>query len=116
MKVIDFPSWLTAQIISRNWKPTDLAKYSHLSDTAVSRILRGDRNPDVDTLSKIAQALRLPPEQVYRAAGILPPVPDLNETIEQIVHEIQSLPEQDQQEILAFIRMKNNLRNQRKSK
>lgn len=33
--------------------------------------------------------------------------------IEQILNETQDMPEIDQQEVLAFIRMKNNLRKQR---
>lgn len=116
MNTVDFSLWLQEQIDDKGWKPTDLARRSHISDAAVSRILKGERKADVETLSSFAHALKLPPEQVYRAAGILPPAHELDELVEQIIHETTDLPEQDQQEVLAFIRMKNNLRAQRKKK
>jgi len=116
MSILAFSTWLQSELDNRGWRPTDLAKRSSISDTTVSRILRGERNADIETLKAFAHAFKLPPEQVYRAAGILQPKPDMNEIIEQILHDIQDLPEADQQEVLAYIRMKNNLRNQRKKK
>ena len=58
----------------------------------------------------IANALELPPESIFRKAGLLPPNPDVDEEIEQILHEVEKLPKSDQEEVLAFIRMKRNLR------
>lgn len=61
MSKIDFSLWLQEQISTREWKPTDLAKRSRISDTAVSRILRGERKPDTDTLLSFAHALNVSP-------------------------------------------------------
>jgi len=69
-----------------------------------------------ETLSALAKALEIPQITILRKAGILPPAPEANELVEQIVHETSNMPEQDQQEILAFIRMKNNLREKGKKK
>lgn len=110
---MDFADWLREQMKIRDWSQADLARASHISPTQIARILSRERNVGNDAIIAIARALQLPPEQVYRAAGILPPAPEINELIEQIIHETQTLPENDQQEILAFIRMKNNLRKQR---
>ncbi len=119
MVTTDFAYWLQQQLDDRNWKPTDLAKRSHLSDTAVSRILRGQRNPDPETLLAIAKALSISATAIYQRAGLLPEGNGdnkVNETIEQILHEVEGMPEQDQNEILAFIRMKTNLRQRQKKK
>ncbi len=119
MNTVDFAFWLQQQLDDRAWKPTDLAKHSRLSDTAISRILRGQRKPDPDTLLAIAKALNVSPATVYQRAGLLPEENNrdrINEVIEQIMHEVEGMPDQDQQEILAFIRMKNNLRQRQKKR
>lgn len=117
MTTIDFAYWLQLQLDHRNWKPTDLAKHSHLSDTAISRILHGQPNPDPDTLLAIAKALNISPGTIYQRAGLLPEGNGQNKisgTLQRILHETQDMSEQDQQEILAFIRIKSSLRQQRK--
>jgi transcriptional regulator with XRE-family HTH domain len=114
MEKIDFADWLRAEIEERGWSQSDLARTSKISPTQIARILSRERNAGNEAIVAIAHAFKLPPEQVYRAAGILPPAPEINEIIEQILHETQDMPEMDQQEILAFIRMKNNLRASRK--
>lgn len=73
MSQVDFPSWLQAQLDERDWRATDLARRANMSNAAVSRFLRGERVPDPDSLKSIARAFKLPVDQVYRAAGILPP-------------------------------------------
>ncbi len=112
-----FANWLIVQMQERDWSQSDLARASGLTRQTISYYLsEKSKAPDENALSKIAHAFKLPVEQVYRAAGILPHTPDINETIEQILHDVEGMPEQDQQEILAFIRMKNNLRRQRNKK
>ena len=63
----------------------------------------------------IAKGLKLPPEQVYRAAGLLPPERGIDEEIQQIAYEAGELNKSDQAEVLAFIRMLNNLHGKKKT-
>jgi transcriptional regulator with XRE-family HTH domain len=116
MSGIDFPAWLQDQLDDKNWRVTDLAKHSHISDAAISRILKGLRKPDTDTLLAFSTALNISPIIMFRQAGKLPKETATTNLVEEIAHETSDMPEADQQEILAFIRMKNNLRNQRKKK
>ena len=95
---------------SRDWNQADLARRAGVSKAAISDVVSGRRNVGNDLASAIADALKLPPEQVFRAAGLLPPAIDLDEEMEQIIHEVEKLPKADREEVLAFIRMKNNLR------
>lgn len=111
---MDFSDWLREQIELRDWSQADLARASHISPTQIARILSRERNVGNEAVIAIAFAFKLPPEQVYRAAGILPPATETTELIEQMIHDVKDLPEQDQQEILAFIRMKQNFRQRRK--
>lgn len=108
--VDNFGTWLLAELDSRGISQSELSRMSGISRGTLSNIISGARGRGPETLLAIARALRLPPEQVYRNAGMLPERPEINETQEKIVEELQDLNDQDQQEILAFIRMKNNLR------
>ncbi len=113
----DFVNWLIAQIQARNWSQADLARASGLNKQSIHYYLtQSAKPPHAHALAKIAYALDLPVEEVYRAAGFLPQPPEINETIEEILHEVEDMPKQDQQEVLAFVRMKNHLRQQRKKK
>jgi hypothetical protein len=57
-------------------------------------------------LNAISRALKLPPEIVFRAAGILPPERASEEVIEEIIHLTSDLPESERSEILAYVRMR----------
>jgi transcriptional regulator with XRE-family HTH domain len=105
-----FPEWLASELEKRDMRQVDLAKKSGVATAQISRILSGQRGTESKTLLAIAKALSLPPEQVYRAAGILPPAINIDEDMERILHETEKLPKADREEVLAYIRMKNNLR------
>lgn len=72
MSGIDFPTWLQNQLDNKNWRVKDLARHSHISDAAVSRVLSGQRNADTDTLLAFANALNISPIVMFRQAGKLP--------------------------------------------
>lgn len=105
-----FSDWLVLTLEEKDWSQADLARQAEVSPAAISDIISGRRNVGKNTAKAIAKALKLPPEQVFRAAGILPPDKKINENIETIIHEVEGLPPQDQAEILSYIRWKNNQR------
>lgn len=78
----DFVEWLEAELAARDWQPIDLARAGELYPATVSRILNRERRPGPDALTGIARGLRIPPETVFRRAGLLPereetePIPD----------------------------------------
>lgn len=108
---VNFSNWLNTKMREHSWSQSDLARASGLTRQAISYYLsEKSKQPDEFALQRIAHALKLPPEQVYRAAGILPQKPNLDEDMEQILHEVEKLNKEDQLEVLAYIRMKRNLR------
>ena len=113
----NFVNWLKDQLQKRNWSQADLARASGVHKQTIHYYLTKSSNaPHAHVLAKIAYALELPVEQVYRVAGFLPRPPQINETIEQILHELEDMPERDRQEVLAFIRMEKELHKRRKKK
>ena len=92
MNLLDFSAWLQKQLDDREWRPTELARRANMSDAAVSRIMRGERKADPDSLIAIAKALKIPAEQVFRAAGILPPTHEEDEWVEEMNHKLKLIP------------------------
>lgn len=105
----DFSTWLTRQLAQRKISPAALAKASRKSPAIISRILSGERQPAPETLEAIARALSLPPETVFRAAGLLPPRPAVSEESERAAYLFDSYanPETRRQalEYLEFLKI-----------
>lgn len=107
-----FNDWLLKQLQELDWTQADLSRYSGLTRGAISKYLSG-RTPDEAALRKLAKAFKLPPETVFRAAGILPPQSPEDELMNEIMHLAGDLPAQDKQDILEYVRMRNRLAEER---
>lgn len=70
---MEFIDWLNTEINTRGWTSNELARRAELSSGAISLVLSGQRSPGPDFCLGIARALRIPPERVFRQAGLLPP-------------------------------------------
>ena len=70
-----FNNWLLDRLNELNWSQADLSRASGLTTGAISNYING-RIPDKAGLRKIAKAIKLPPETVFRAAGVLPSTTD----------------------------------------
>lgn len=108
-----FIKWLNSEMEKRDWKQADLARQANLDSAAISMLLSKRRQPGEVTCRAIARALRMPPETVFRAAGLLPSKPESDPRMEQIGYILPRLPERDRDEILAFVELKLKLAEQR---
>lgn len=72
---MEFPRWLLAEIESRGWNKSELARRAGLNDSTVSMVMSGKRNPGFDFCVGVANALEVRPETVLRQAGLLPSEP-----------------------------------------
>lgn len=88
-----FPEWLAAELQTRKMSQVELAKKSGVTPAQISRILSGQRGAESKTLYSIAVALKVPPEEVYRVAGIWnekePPEDSLLKRINTLYHTLQ---------------------------
>lgn len=84
-----FNDWLLAHLKASNWSQAELAKRSGLTRGAVSNYING-RTPAEGALRKIAHALHVSPETVFRAAGLLPPKAEADELTERVEHILGS--------------------------
>lgn len=103
----DFADWLVDELKKRDWSQADLARLAGVNRQVISTYINRQRSsPDPDVLNAIAHAFKIPPEIVFRAAGILPPAPDTTEVAEEMFHLFTQLPPGDQQEMLELLRFK----------
>ncbi len=112
----DFGSWLRDEIQSRGMTQAELAQLSGITPAQISRIISGARGIGESSLQAIAKALRIPPLTVFRKAGLLPDAPEQNELLEAILHNAAQMTDEEQQELLEFILLKNRLRQEREEK
>lgn len=68
-----FTDWLSLELEKRSWSQSELARQAGVTRGAMSHIFSHTRQPGVGLLKGIARALHLPPEEVFRMAGILEP-------------------------------------------
>lgn len=75
-----FGDWLQSEIDARDWGVTEASRQFGVRHGLIRHWLNGDRNPNAESLSKIALGLQLPAATVFEAAGKLPPgdAPDPN--------------------------------------
>jgi transcriptional regulator with XRE-family HTH domain len=91
----NFSNWLESELKQRNMTPAELARASGKAAAVISRVLNGERSAAPDTLEAIARALKLPPETVFRAAGLLPPVSEDEAKFEDWKYLLEGLNERD---------------------
>lgn len=104
----DFVSWLEEKIAERGLRPSDVAREGGVRPDVLSRILNRERNPGPDSLLGISKALDMQPEIVFRKAGLLPERagidPQRQEKIETLIHLIEQMKPEDQEEFIEQIR------------
>lgn len=99
-----FSEWLSEEIENSGLNQSELARLAGISRGAVSHLINGTRQPGPDICVSIAKALKLPPENVLRAAGILPPLHEPHTVSEEIArYKIGELNDTQLDEVLQFI-------------
>jgi transcriptional regulator with XRE-family HTH domain len=91
-----FSDWLQDEMNKRGWSQSDLSRNSGVNRQVISTYINQQRKkPDENILIDIARALNLPPETVFRAAGLLPPVSEDEAKFEDWKYLLDGLSERD---------------------
>lgn len=65
--------------------------------------MSGTRGIGPETCEAIAHALDLPVNEVFQAAGILPPSPEITPTIERAIYYLNQLLPEDQERVMLYL-------------
>lgn len=71
-----FIDWLNSTLNEKGWSQAELSKRANISTSMISSVLSGRREPGTNFCNSVAAVLRIPPEDVYRVAGLLPSEPE----------------------------------------
>ena len=104
-----FIRWLDEELAQRQWNDNQLARHAGISHSVISRARSGSP-PKWEACEALASALQIPPEVVFRKAGLLPPENDADLGLEEWRHILSQLPEIDRYELLRIARLKLELR------
>lgn len=95
----DFADWLGSELESRGWSQAELARRVDVTHAAISFVITRRRAPSPQLCLSLAEVLDLPPAEVFRRAGLLPPIAEGA----QRLAEIYTALEPDRQEILITV-------------
>jgi transcriptional regulator with XRE-family HTH domain len=86
-----FAEWLQVEIDKRGWSQSDCARACDLNRAVINKLLNGKCKPQPATLMAIARGFKIPVESAYRAAGLLPPITDGDDSTQELIHIFRSL-------------------------
>lgn len=112
-----FGDWLAKILEERDLSQADLARATRRSRAAISSLISGKRGVGPSLASSIADALKIPREEVYREAGLLPPKITKTWLIDRIIEGMEDLPQEDKEDVMAYIefmRMRSEKRRKKK--
>ncbi len=68
-----FRDWLQDEMNKRDISQAELSRLTGITPAQISRIMSDSRGVGEKTIRSIADGLRIPIDEVFRAAGLLPP-------------------------------------------
>jgi transcriptional regulator with XRE-family HTH domain len=101
----DFTTWLLREIDSRGWSYADLARESGLSPGSIGNVARRTRKPGIEFCEAVARAFNYPLDVVLAAAGRGDKKPE-SEKRSLLEHMFDMLPEGEQDDVLDYVRFK----------
>lgn len=100
----DFSAWLQAELDARGWDQAELARRSQTTTALISRMISGERLPGAVVARRLARALSLAPEEVFRRAGLLPRTGPKPEGLEELAYLYTEMSDEDRDRLLAVAR------------
>jgi transcriptional regulator with XRE-family HTH domain len=86
-----FAEWLQVEIDKRGWSQSDCARACELNRAVINKLLNGKCKPQPVTLIALARGFKIPVETAYRAAGLLPPVTDGDDSTQEVLHLFKNI-------------------------
>lgn len=109
-----FSEWLEYEMSKRGWSQSDLAHAAGVPRGSIGNLLRNTRKPGPELCNAIALALEIPPEEVFRKAGLLSPKPESDEKSDEIGYLFKQLTPREQEELIELARFKIEQRKRKK--
>ncbi len=104
--IVTWVNWLDNELNERGWSYAELSRRSHISESAFSRVRKGERKPGKDMCEGVSTALKIPIEIVYRYAWGLPEPKKYDNLSEEALYLFIQLSDDDKEDQIAEMRWK----------
>lgn len=91
-------------LIKQDITRADLARKANISQSVLSLIWSGSRQPGPEVCLAVARALRISPITVYQWADLLPPEIGMDKETEEMMHLFEQMSEDDQETLIGMAR------------
>lgn len=101
----NFGDWLQVQLIERDWSQAELGRRAGLTRSAINQYLSGkNKLPHREAAQGLSHALGVSVETIYRAAGMIPDLPNRRAEIEEALgFSITGLTPEQLEEVCSFV-------------
>jgi len=99
----DFGNWLKLEREKRDLTQADLARLASVNRAVINKIETGT-NPTPETLRSIGKGLKIPLENIFRAAGILPEVSKSSSQKDDLLYLYDQLKKEGQEDLVTYAR------------
>ena len=83
--------WIYEQLNRQGWSQRELARRAGISTGALSMVIKEQRGAGPDFCNAVARAFGVPPESVFRMAGLLDEVDIDKQQTEELLHYFKQL-------------------------
>jgi plasmid maintenance system antidote protein VapI len=108
--------WLKDLLDDVDMTPAELSRATGIDSAVISNIMNGRRGVGPDVAKKISTALKLPPETVYRMAGILPTKPSEDKHAAELRQIYEELNTGNREDLIDYARLKMEQQEREKKK
>ena len=107
-----FAGWVQSKLDEKGWSRLEAARRGEISASMFDKVINGYANPGPDFCTGVARAFGIPPEDVFRRAGLLPEL--TYGTLEdgdarELYTIIQNLPTRERRDVIEYARMRYRL-------
>lgn len=103
---MDFSEWLMKELKERDLSQSDLSRKSGISQSQISLVLSGARKPGIEFCNAISKVFKLPLEDIYRHADLMPASikDDEDQSTKEIVHLLNQMDKDSVQQVKDFVK------------
>jgi transcriptional regulator with XRE-family HTH domain len=98
-----FSKWLLEKIEDSGLSYSEIGRRGEISHARISQVIGGEK-PGWDFCVAIARVFRVPPEEVFRRAGLLPANPNMTPEERELLHLYRQLGDEQQKMALRALR------------
>lgn len=99
-------SFIEKELEVRGWSWYDLGREADIATGTIYNIRSGTRGGGRKSLTKIAKALKIPAEKLFRLAGLLPPDTATDDKSKELLYLYGLMPERYKDDLLEYARIR----------